>query len=113
VIAQKRATPIPEFHPVDTSHPVGCPCERERRDWEWGTVKALAPYRDLIGAYTTADSQIVVPCAGTAPALIAAERAYGDDCNATAIDIEPAAKDAYERRRSDQLSRQAGISEWG
>jgi hypothetical protein len=113
VVAQKQSTPIPEFHPVETAHPAGCPCERERRDWGWGTVKTLAPYEDLIKAYTTEGSRIVVPCAGTAPVLIAAERAYGDDCNATAIDIEPEAKEAYERRREDQLSRQAGLSEWG
>ncbi|EMA24885.1 hypothetical protein C435_03293 [Haloarcula marismortui ATCC 33799] len=113
VIAQKDASVIPEFHPVDADHPYGCPCERERRQWGWGTVKALAPYRTLIDAYTTSDSRIIEPCAGTAPALIAAKRAYGDDCDATAVDIEDEAKKAYERRREEQLSRQAGLGEWG
>jgi hypothetical protein len=113
VVAQKDATPIPEFHPVDAAHPYGCPCERERRQWGWGTVKTLAPYEELIDAYITAGSRVVVPCAGTAPALIAAERAYGSECDATAIDIESEAKEAYEERRDEQLARQAGLGEWG
>jgi SAM-dependent methyltransferase len=113
VIAQKAASVLPEFHPVNAGHPYGCPCERERRQWGWGTVKTLAPYEVLVDAYTTEDSRVIIPCAGTAPALIAAERAYGGDCDATAIDIEPEAREAYKRRRDEQLSRQAGLSEWG
>jgi len=113
VIAQKQASPIPEFHPVDANHPYGTPCQRERRQWGWGTVKALAPYRALIQAYTGRESRVIVPCAGTAPTLIAAERAYGVDYDVTAIDIEPDAKEAYQRRREDQLSWQAELGEWG
>lgn len=113
LIAQKEATPVPQSHPVGGRHTRGCPCERERRDWEWGTVKPLAPYLDLIQEYTSPDSRIIEPCAGTAPAVIAAEREYGTDVDATAIDIEPDAKRAYERRREEELPRQTGIGEWG
>lgn len=42
-----------------------------------------------------------------------AEAVTEDGCDATAVETEPDAKRAYERRQGDQLSRQAGISEWG
>ncbi|MDQ2050077.1 hypothetical protein RBH26_06225 [Natronolimnohabitans sp. A-GB9] len=44
-------------------------------------MKPLAPYLEWVRRYTEAGDRIVVPCAGTAPAAIAAEREYGDRAN--------------------------------
>lgn len=113
VVAQKHAAPLPRNHPLSDRHTRGCPCRRQHEDWGWGTVKPLDPYLDLVRNYTSADSRLVIPCAGTAPALVAAEREYGPGVDATAIDIESDAKAAYERRREEELRRQTGLGEWG
>ncbi|ELY77151.1 hypothetical protein [Natrinema gari] len=42
-------------------------------------------------------------------AVIAVEREYGDAADVLAIDVEAAARDAYERRRADELEYQAGL----
>jgi len=69
---------------------------RPQDRYGWGSVKPVAPYQTWIGAITEPDETVVVPCAGTAPAAIAAER-LGRDW--LAIDCEPAAREAYRRRR--------------
>lgn len=45
-----------------------------------------------------------------APVAIAAEREYGDAVDVLAIDVESAARAAYERRRADELEYQAGLA---
>jgi len=77
-----------------------------RRKIDWGTLKPIAPYREWIGGLTTADNLIYIPCAGTAPAALAAEQLYGVDANWIAVDSEPDAKDAYLKRRELQLTPQ-------
>jgi hypothetical protein len=113
VLATKDATPIPQTHPVEDFHIRGCPCQRQREDFGWGTVKPLAPYLDIVETYTDEESRIIVPCAGTAPTAIAAERVYGPDARVTAVDIEQEAKAAYQRRQEEELQWQSGLSEWG
>lgn len=66
----------------------------------WGSVKPTDPYEAWIGDITDPDELVVVPCAGTAPAAIAAER-LGRDW--IAIDSEPEAREAYRRRREHEL----------
>ena len=102
VLVWKDACPRPSESPH-------VPCERQREDWGWGTVKPLAPLLEWIRSYTDAGDRVIVPCAGTAPAAIAAEREYGSDADVLAIDIEPEAKAAYERRRADELEYQSGL----
>lgn len=110
VLAWKDAAPIPRDHPLGGGHePQDCACSRQREDWGWGTVKPLAPYRQWISHYTAPGDRVVVPCAGTAPAAIAAEREYSEAANALCIDIEPEAKAAYERRRADELDYQSTL----
>lgn len=91
-------------------HALRCACRRQREDWGWGTVKPLAPARQWIRTYTSPGDRMIVPCAGTAPAAIAAEREYGSDADVLAVDVEPEAKAAWERRRADELEYQAGLS---
>ncbi len=73
----------------------------------WGSVKPVAPYRRWIEALTDGGETVLVPCAGTAPAAIAAE-ATGRDW--LAVDVEPEARSAFERRRSVR-SRQQSLGE--
>jgi len=82
---------------------------RPRKDYDWHSVKPREPYAAWIDALTDEGDRIVVPCAGTAPAAIAAERLYGDAADVLAVDIEPEAKAAYERRRRDELGRQGTL----
>jgi hypothetical protein len=75
--------------------------DRPQERYGWGSVKPLSPYRVWVKSITDPGERVVIPCAGTAPAAIAAEelgREY------VAIDSEPQARDAWERRREDVLS---------
>lgn len=113
VLAWKKATPIPEGHPLHQNLPLHCACQRQREDYGWGTVKPLPPLLKWIRAYTESGDRILVPCAGTAPAAIAAERLYGVEADVLAIDIEPDAKEAYQQRRSADLEHQSSLEQWG
>lgn len=72
----------------------------------WGSIKPTAPYRRWIEDLTDADDLVLVPCAGTAPAAIAA-----DDLGRSwlAVDVEPEAQDAFGlRRRTRGLQQSLG-----
>lgn len=112
VLAWRDASPVPQGHPLRGNHALHTPCQRQREDYGWGTVKPLAPFLRWIDAYTGPGDRVVVPCAGTAPAAIASERLYGDAANVLCIDIEEDAKAAYESRRVDKLDRQETIVGW-
>ncbi|WP_324758186.1 hypothetical protein [Haloarcula montana] len=73
---------------------------RPQDRYGWGSVKPVAPYEAWIESITDLDERVVVPCAGTAPAAIAAER-LGREW--VAIDCEPEAREAYRRRRENEL----------
>jgi hypothetical protein len=84
--------------------------KRQREQFGWGSVKPIAPYYEwLRGLYDPAnDGILVVPCAGTAPAAIAAEQLYHDDVYDTrpdyvCIDCEQDAYQAFHRRRDAEL----------
>lgn len=74
---------------------------RPKRDYGWKSVKPLAPYRAWIESLTEEGDLVVEPCAGTAPASIAAERTGRQW---VAVDIKPEAKEAYQKRRVDVLA---------
>lgn len=81
-----------------------CVRQKARRPQErygWGSVKPIKPYETWIEAITEPDETVVVPCAGTAPAAMAAERL---DREWIAIDCEPEAREAYQRRRKSELA---------
>lgn len=66
----------------------------------WGSVKPIIPYLEWIRGLTDPGELVIVPCAGTAPAAIAAEE-LGREW--IAIDSEPEAQDAYLQRRAAYL----------
>ncbi|WP_123619582.1 hypothetical protein [Halorubrum sp. CSM-61] len=103
---------------VVMASPASCPglssysvADRQHEQYGWGTVKPLSPYKTWVREATASDDRILVPCAGTAPTAIAAEMLY-EDPDVLAIDVESDARDAYERRRTDELNRQASLSGW-
>jgi len=53
-----------------------------------GDGEAAGPGAGLTQAYVDAGDRVIVPCAGTAPVAIAAEREYGDGVDVLAIDVE-------------------------
>jgi len=69
----------------------------------WYSVKPVSPYETWIDELTEVGEKIVEPCAGTAPACLAAERLYGDDARYEAFDIEEEARSAFEKRRRSVL----------
>ena len=72
----------------------------QQEKFDWGSVKPIEPYQAWISDITEPNDTVVIPCAGTAPAAIAAER-LGRDW--VAIDSEPEARDAYRRRREKEI----------
>ena len=85
--------------------------QRQREKFGWGSVKPVGPYYEwLRGLYDPADDEgaLVVPCAGTAPAAIAAEQLYLDGVyerqpRYVCIDSEKEAREAFNRRREAEL----------
>lgn len=72
---------------------------RPSSDWDWHSVKPLQPYLAWVEALCGDGDRVVEPCAGTAPASVAAER-LGLDW--LAADIEPGAREAFRRRLAEQ-----------
>jgi hypothetical protein len=75
--------------------------DRPRENFGWGSIKPVKPYQNWIEGLTDPSERVVVPCAGTAPAAIAAER-LGRPW--VAIDCEPDAREAFRRRRQHELA---------
>ena len=73
---------------------------RPQERYGWGSVKPLSPYRTWVEALTEPGELVVVPCAGTAPAAIAADQL---DRQWLAVDCEPEAKAAFERRQEAEV----------
>jgi hypothetical protein len=106
-------------YPVTIATPGSCPIQvethqtapRQRDNYGWGTAKPLAPYKTWLDMFTRPGDRVLVPCAGTAPTAIAAEHLdYALDV--LAIDIEPGARDAYQRRRDAEHNAQTGLGAW-
>jgi len=76
---------------------------KKRERYNWGSVKPHEPYEVWIDELTEPGDRVVEPCAGTAPACVATEKLYGDNAEYTAIDIEPEACDAFDKRIMDEL----------
>jgi len=77
---------------------------RKHHNYDWGSVKPYEPYESWIKGLMDPGEHLVVPCAGTAPAAIASDIAFGADANYTCIDCENSAYEAFERRREDEYS---------
>jgi hypothetical protein len=78
--------------------------DRPHNQYDWGSVKPITPYEEWISGLVAEDELIAVPCAGTAPAALAAERVHGDAARYICIDIEEEARTAFNERRSDVVT---------
>lgn len=76
---------------------------RQRNQYGWGSVKPIDPYRKWLRDLLEPEELLVVPCAGTAPAALAAELEFGDDARYVCIDTEDTAYDAFVERARDVL----------
>jgi hypothetical protein len=76
---------------------------RQRNQYEWGSVKPINPYQRWLGDLLEPEELLVVPCAGTAPAALAAELEYGDDARYVCIDTEVEAYHAFVERAREVL----------
>lgn len=81
-------------------------------DGDWGSVKPIEPYRNWLEGLMNEGEHLVVPCAGTAPAAIAAEDLYGEDVRYTCIDNEPAALEMFRQRRKEANLNKQGLSSY-
>lgn len=75
-------------------------------NYGWGSVKPIDPYEAWVHALLDPDELLVVPCAGTAPAALAAERVanrLGKEANYICIDIEEGAYEAFKKRREAEV----------
>lgn len=84
--------------------------QRQREQYGWGSVKPVGPYYEwLRGLYNPEDDGLlVVPCAGTAPAAIAAEQLHADGIyehkpRYVCIDSEEGALEAFRQRRATEI----------
>lgn len=68
-----------------------------------GRAKPIAPYEAWIEGLVDPGELILVPCAGTAPAAIAAKRVFGDDANYVCVDIDENAYEAFRARYDDEI----------
>lgn len=84
-------------------------CSRQREQYGWGSVKPLSPYETWIEGLVEEGELVIEPCAGTAPACLAAEKCFGDDVNWLACDIERDAYEAYTERRSETIMDMSAI----
>jgi len=76
---------------------------RVEEDYGWMSLKPIEPYANWIRGLVDPGELILVPCAGTAPAALAAERVFGDDARYVCIDTDKEAFEAFKRRREAEL----------
>jgi hypothetical protein len=77
--------------------------DRQRDQYGWGSVKPLAPYEEWVDGLVEPGELVLVPCAGTAPAALAAELVFDEDPRYVCIDTEEGARDAFFKRRQEEV----------
>ena len=85
---------------------------RQNKNYGWGSAKPTDPYREWINALLKKDELLIVPCAGTAPAAVAAEQLYGEEAKYACIDVEQGAYEAFMRRRQDEIQSRPELQEF-
>lgn len=68
-----------------------------------GRAKPVGPYEEWIEGLVDDGELVLVPCAGTAPAALAARRVFGDDARYVCIDIEETAYEAFNERYAEEF----------
>lgn len=74
-----------------------------RETYDWGSVKPISPYESWINGLVEPGELILVPCAGTAPAALAAEKQFGEEARYVCIDNQEEAFEAFKRRRKEEI----------
>jgi len=77
--------------------------DRQRERYNWGSVKPISPYVKWVDGLLNPAELILVPCAGTAPAALAAEQVYDNESRYVCIDNNAEAYEAFCKRRRDEL----------
>ncbi len=72
-------------------------------DYGWGSVKPISPYKSWVKGLIDPGELILVPCAGTAPAALAAEQLFGDEAHYVCVDNDERAFEAFQRRRKEEV----------
>lgn len=75
-----------------------------RESYGWGSVKPISPYQSWINGLVEPGELIMVPCAGTAPPALAAEKLFDKEANYVCIDNNKQAFNAFKQRREKVLS---------
>lgn len=78
--------------------------DRPQERYDWGSIKPISPYEDWMEGLVEPGELILVPCAGTAPAAIAAERIHQEESKYVCIDNEEGAFEAFKRRYEDEIT---------
>lgn len=68
-------------------------------EYDQGTVKPVEPYKRWIEGIVEPGELVLAPCAGSGPALIAAEQLWGRQARAVGVDVSATARAAWGRRR--------------
>ena len=70
-----------------------------------GRAKPVGPYEAWLSGLVDPGERVVVPCAGTAPAAVAARRLFGEAARFVCIDVEPAAYEGFKTRYDEAFDR--------
>lgn len=76
---------------------------RVENRYGWQSTKPIAPYENWVEGLLEPGELVLIPCAGSAPAALAAERVFGDDARYVCIDKEEGAFEAFKQRREAEL----------
>jgi hypothetical protein len=74
-----------------------------KNKYGWQSTKPIEPYTNWVEGLVEPGELILVPCAGSAPAALAAERVFGEDARYVCVDKEEGAFEAFKQRREDEL----------
>jgi len=75
---------------------------KEQNNYEWGSVKPISPYESWVDGLVGSSELILVPCAGTAPAALAAEKVFGNKAKYVCVDNDEQALKAFKKRREEE-----------
>ena len=84
---------------VSARQPASWPTETYGRG---GRAKPVEPYEAWVRGLVEPGELILIPCAGTAPAALAARRVFGDDARYVCVDTDERAFEAF-RTRYDEI----------
>ncbi len=75
----------------------------ERTYGRGGRAKPIGPYEAWIDGLVDEGELLLVPCAGTAPAALAARRVFGDDARYVCVDVQPEAYEGFRERYAEEF----------